>query len=180
MGSNHLIIHWQPLMMHSTYQCFICPMKRQPDRHRDYVTRRIGAAPGVHPARRGFYCGRRGKHPQWRARPDERKRSSRFSCKMRHGGLRRISRSCRSYCAKTKAATRISDSVLAVLITVLVLDLRRELWPKPPNLRLERGFDRPVRRLNGDHARPGIGDTASLADALDLRTLLREFASAQG
>jgi hypothetical protein len=34
---------------------------------------------------------------------------------------------------------------------------------------LERGFDRPVRRLNGDHARPGIGDTASLADALDLR-----------
>ena len=60
-----------------------------------------------------------------------------------------------------------------------LLDLRRELWPKPPNLRLERGFDRPVRRLNGDHARPGIGDTASLADALDLRTLLREFASAQ-
>ena len=34
-------------------------------------------------------------------------------------------------------------------------------------------------RLNGDHARAGIGDTASLADALDLRTLLREFASAQ-
>jgi DNA-binding transcriptional LysR family regulator len=53
------------------------------------------------------------------------------------------------------------------------------LWPKPLDLRLERGFDRPVRRLNGDHARPGIGDTASLADALDLRTLLREFASAQ-
>ena len=53
------------------------------------------------------------------------------------------------------------------------------LWPKPLNLRLKRGFDRPVRRLNGDHARPGIGDTASLADALDLRTLLREFASAQ-
>src|SRR5215475_7393231 len=47
------------------------------------------------------------------------------------------------------------------------------------DLRLERGFDRPVRRLNGDHARPSIGDTASLADALDLRTLLREFASAQ-
>jgi len=53
------------------------------------------------------------------------------------------------------------------------------LWPKPLDLRLERGFDCPVRRLNGDHARPGIGDTASLADALDLRTLLREFASAQ-
>jgi hypothetical protein len=53
------------------------------------------------------------------------------------------------------------------------------LWPKPLDLRLERGFDRPVRRLNGDHARSGIGDTASLADALDLRTLLREFASAQ-
>jgi hypothetical protein len=53
------------------------------------------------------------------------------------------------------------------------------LWPKPLDLRLERSFDRPVRRLNGDHARPGIGDTASLADALDLRTLLREFASAQ-
>src|SRR5262249_43117701 len=53
------------------------------------------------------------------------------------------------------------------------------LWPKPLDLCLERGFDRPVRRLNGDHARPGIGDTASLADALDLRTLLREFASAQ-
>src|SRR5262245_19139460 len=53
------------------------------------------------------------------------------------------------------------------------------LWPKPLDLRLERGFDRPVRRLNGDHARPGIGDTASLADAIDLRTLLREFASAQ-
>jgi hypothetical protein len=53
------------------------------------------------------------------------------------------------------------------------------LWPKPLDLRLERGFDRPVRRLNGDHARAGIGDTASLADALDLRTLLREFASAQ-
>ena len=54
------------------------------------------------------------------------------------------------------------------------------LWPKPLDLRLERGFDRPVRRLNGDHVRPDIGDTASLADALDLRTLLREFASAQG
>ena len=53
------------------------------------------------------------------------------------------------------------------------------LWPKPFDLRLERGFDRPVRRLNGDHARPCIGDTASLADALNLRTLLREFASAQ-
>src|SRR5262245_2482675 len=53
------------------------------------------------------------------------------------------------------------------------------LWPKPLDLRLERGLDRPVRRLNGDHARPGIGDTASLADALNLRTLLREFASAQ-
>jgi hypothetical protein len=53
------------------------------------------------------------------------------------------------------------------------------LSPKPLDLRLERGFDRPVRRLNGDHARAGIGDTASLAGALDLRTLLREFASAQ-
>lgn len=53
------------------------------------------------------------------------------------------------------------------------------LWPKPLDLHLERGFGRPVRRLNGDHARYGIGDTASLADALDLRTLLREFASAQ-
>ena len=53
------------------------------------------------------------------------------------------------------------------------------LWPKPLDLCLERGFDRPIRRLDGDHARPGIGDTASLADALDLRTLLREFASAQ-
>ena len=53
------------------------------------------------------------------------------------------------------------------------------LWRKPLDLRLEHGFDRPVRRLNGDHARPGIGDTARLADALDLRTLLREFASAQ-
>src|SRR5262245_45559769 len=53
------------------------------------------------------------------------------------------------------------------------------LWPKPLDLRLERGFDRPVGRLNGDHARPGIGDTASLADALDLCTLLREFAGAQ-
>jgi hypothetical protein len=53
------------------------------------------------------------------------------------------------------------------------------LWPKLVDLRLERGFDRPVRGLNSDHARPGIGDTASLADALDLRTLLREFASAQ-
>jgi hypothetical protein len=49
------------------------------------------------------------------------------------------------------------------------------LWPKPLDLRLERGFDRPVRRLNGGHARPGIGDKASLSDALDLRTLLREF-----
>ena len=46
------------------------------------------------------------------------------------------------------------------------------LWPKPLDLRLERRFDRPVRRLNGDHARPGIGDTASLADALNRRTLL--------
>jgi hypothetical protein len=46
------------------------------------------------------------------------------------------------------------------------------------DLRLERGFDRSVRRLNGDYARPGIGDAASLADALDLRTFLREFASA--
>src|SRR5262245_23029498 len=54
------------------------------------------------------------------------------------------------------------------------------LWPKPLDLRLERGFDRPVRRLNSDHARPGIANTTSLADALDLRTLLREFASAQG
>jgi hypothetical protein len=53
------------------------------------------------------------------------------------------------------------------------------LWPKPLDLRLERGFDRPVGRLNGDHARPGVADTASLADALDLRTLLRELASAQ-
>jgi hypothetical protein len=53
------------------------------------------------------------------------------------------------------------------------------LWPKLLDLCLERGFDRPVRRLNSDHARPGIGDTASLADTLDLRTLLREFASAQ-
>ena len=53
------------------------------------------------------------------------------------------------------------------------------LSPKPLDLRLERNLDRLVRRLNGDHARPGIGDTASLADALDLRTLLREFASAQ-
>src|SRR5262249_33709827 len=53
------------------------------------------------------------------------------------------------------------------------------LWPKPLDLRLERGFDRPVGRLNRDHARSGIGDTASLADALDLRTLLGEFASAQ-
>jgi hypothetical protein len=53
------------------------------------------------------------------------------------------------------------------------------LWPKPLDLRLERGFDRPVRRLNGDHARPSIFDTSSLADALDLRALLREFASAQ-
>src|SRR5262245_31849315 len=53
------------------------------------------------------------------------------------------------------------------------------LWPKPLDLRLERDFDRPVRRLNGDHARPGIANTTSLADALDLRTLLREFASAQ-
>jgi hypothetical protein len=26
------------------------------------------------------------------------------------------------------------------------------LWPKPLDLRLERSFDRPVRRLNGDHA----------------------------
>jgi transposase len=53
------------------------------------------------------------------------------------------------------------------------------LRPKRLDLRLERGFDRPVRRLNSDHARPGIGDTASLADAFDLCTLLREFASAQ-
>src|SRR5262249_19447686 len=53
------------------------------------------------------------------------------------------------------------------------------LLPKPLDLRLERGFDRPVRHLNRDHARPSIGDTASLADALDLRTSLREFASAQ-
>ena len=65
------------------------------------------------------------------------------------------------------------------------LEIRRPLqppmllWPKPLDLRLERGFDCPVRRLNGDHARPGIGDTASLADALDLRTLLRQFVSAQ-
>ena len=56
---------------------------------------------------------------------------------------------------------------------------RQMLWSKPLDLRLERGFDRPVGRLNGDHARPGIGDTASLADALDLCTLHREFASAQ-
>jgi hypothetical protein len=54
------------------------------------------------------------------------------------------------------------------------------LCRRPLDLRLERGFDRSVRRLDGDHARPGIGDTASLTDALDLRTLLREFASAQG
>src|SRR5262245_4625501 len=47
------------------------------------------------------------------------------------------------------------------------------------DLRFQRCFERSVRRLNGDHARPGIGDAASLADALDLRTLLREFASAQ-
>src|SRR5215467_13532365 len=30
------------------------------------------------------------------------------------------------------------------------------LWPKPLDLRLERRLDRPVRRLNGDHARRGI------------------------
>ena len=39
------------------------------------------------------------------------------------------------------------------------------LWPKPLDLRLERGFDRPIRRLNGDHAQSGIGNKASLADA---------------
>ena len=50
------------------------------------------------------------------------------------------------------------------------------LWRKALDLRLQRGFNRPIRRLNGDHARPGIGDAASLADTLDLRTLLREFA----
>ena len=52
------------------------------------------------------------------------------------------------------------------------------LWPNSLDLRIERGFDRPVRRLNGNHAPPSIGDTARLDDALDLRTLLREFASA--
>ena len=39
------------------------------------------------------------------------------------------------------------------------------LVPKPVDLRLERGFDRPVRRLNDDHA---PATTASLADTLDL------------
>ena len=57
--------------------------------------------------------------------------------------------------------------------------ISERLWPKPLDLRIERRFDRPVRRSNGDYARPGIGDTAGPADALDLRTLLREFASAQ-
>jgi hypothetical protein len=60
------------------------------------------------------------------------------------------------------------------------LSNRQLLYPKPLDLRLERGFDHPVRRLNSDHAGAGIGDSASLAGALDLRTLLREFASAQG
>src|SRR5215831_8449158 len=46
------------------------------------------------------------------------------------------------------------------------------LWPKPLDLRLERGFDRPVRGLDRGHARPGIGNRASLSDTLDLRTLL--------
>ena len=31
---------------------------------------------------------------------------------------------------------------------------------------------------DGDHARTGIGDITGLADALDVRTLVREFASA--
>src|SRR5262249_38078924 len=53
------------------------------------------------------------------------------------------------------------------------------LWPKSLDLRFQRCFERSVRCLNGDRARPGIGDGGSLADALDLRTLLREFASAQ-
>src|SRR5262249_54460045 len=47
------------------------------------------------------------------------------------------------------------------------------LRPKLLDLRLEHGFNRSVRRLNGNYSRPSIGDTASLADAIDLRTLLR-------
>src|SRR6516164_4784190 len=35
----------------SDHQCIICPIKRYSDCHRDYVTRLIGAAPGVHPVR---------------------------------------------------------------------------------------------------------------------------------
>jgi hypothetical protein len=41
------------------------------------------------------------------------------------------------------------------------------LWPKPLDLCIERRLDHAVRRINGDHARLGIGDTASPADALD-------------
>jgi hypothetical protein len=46
------------------------------------------------------------------------------------------------------------------------------------DLCLERGFDRPVRRFNGNHPRPSIDDSASLPEEVDLRKLLREFASA--
>jgi hypothetical protein len=46
------------------------------------------------------------------------------------------------------------------------------LWRKALDLRLQRGFNAPVRALDSDDARLGIGDTASLDDALDLRTLV--------
>src|SRR5215831_16719962 len=77
----------------------------------------------------------------------------------------------------TLHSSQVTGSVGAVGTHPQRLGLR-VLWPKSLDLRLERGFDRPVRRLNGNHARPNIGDTARLADALDLRTLLREFAGA--
>jgi hypothetical protein len=44
-----------------------------------------------------------------------------------------------------------------------------EATRSPPRARLRSSGTTP----QGDHARPGIGDTASLADAFDLRTLLR-------
>src|SRR6516162_5779738 len=64
----------------SDHQCIICPIKRYSDCHRDYVTRLIGAAPGVHPAKARLNCGRR-ENTAASSAPDRRakeEQSSRF------------------------------------------------------------------------------------------------------
>ena len=106
--------------------------------------------------------------PSWYSSHRVRERTMRLS----------IGQRCRYPCDSRRS---IAEPVVGDSAPVPAIHGRRDfplLWPNALDLRLERGFDRPVRRLNGNHAPPSIGDTARLADALDLRTLLREFASA--